>query len=192
MEIRSCIPVMMLALLPLNALASCPDVTFVCPGGESFKVGSSFNVKHMQCETDGSILGKAMSKCPGRCGAGWKGRADGCSIPVPGLKQVWSEVFHGACDLHDLCYSSCGNSKADCDSRLFKNMKATCSLPGLGSVGYGSCMESAGIVYSAVTAGGGSSYANAQKWGDTHCSKSEALSLPADLKLTAEDFEVDP
>jgi hypothetical protein len=159
------------AFLSFGAIADCPDTKFACPTGEQFTMGSHFVFEHLQCETNGSILGKAMSDCPNHCGSDWSKRADGCSIPVPGLDEMWNEVFHGACDLHDLCYSSSGHSQTNCDVWLLNNMLATCRLPGIGSALYGVCVESAKVIFDAVSIAGKSSFDSGQKWANSHCTR---------------------
>ena len=153
--------------------ADCPDITMVCPSksGQPFNVGFCWVLEDLQCESCDPILDVAVSNCPdsGCDESAWEGRADGCSIPVPGLKDVWNEVFHQACNLHDLCYASPGHSQADCDERLFRNMVAICGSPGLGSLAYSECVESAGIIYAAVKIGGGSSYDSGQEWAKKNC-----------------------
>ncbi len=162
---------LVISLFNVNAFADCPDRQFISPSGQTFKLGSTFNYKHMQCETNGSLLGRAEAETKSTCGGNWKNaqRADGCSIPVKGVKDVFNTVFHGACNLHDVCYSTPGNTKEECDKWLYQNMIETCTLPGAGSVGMQACTAAALSIYEGVALGGQESYDNDQKWAKKNC-----------------------
>jgi hypothetical protein len=74
--------------------------------------------------------------------------------------------FNPACDAHDKCYSTCGNSQLSCDMKLTADMGAACSklkfLPSL----YISCIAMADAYGGGLTLIGGPSYESAQ---DYHC-----------------------
>ena len=192
-----CVLLAVAVLCPTPALADCPNFSFVCPGAKPagaqdveaaarqglagilsmvgatlFTVNTCWNWSHAQCETCVPVVDRALQKCANPCGAQWRSRADGCSIPVEGLKQIWNEVFHASCDLHDLCYASLGHSQADCDRWFLANMKATCTFPGLATFGVGktNCLASAEIIHAAVQAKGKSSFDNGQGWAQNNCS----------------------
>lgn len=137
-----------------------------------FTVNTCWNWAHAQCETCVAVVDRALQKCSNPCNAQWRSRADGCSIPVEGLKQIWNEVFHAACDLHDLCYASLGHTQEDCDRWFLGNMKAICSFPGIATFGVGktSCLSSAEVIYRAVQTKGRSSFDNGQVWARNNCS----------------------
>ena len=75
--------------------------------------------------------------------------------------------FKPACDAHDICYGTCNNCKADCDSNFYNSMCMICD-----SVYSGwwrapwrlECKTLALIYYGAVRSGaGGAAYESAQK-----------------------------
>jgi hypothetical protein len=89
---------------------------------------------------------------------------------VPGLKEIWNEVFHQSCNLHDLCYASKGPRKVECDIWFYQNMLATCAMPGVGSaILPGPCLSSSTIMYNAVAVGARSSYDDGQKFAEENC-----------------------
>ena len=164
--------ILIAGLWPTATRADCPSYTFACPTGQPFNVGTCWSWGDWQCETCGSVLTIAMSRCSNNCGSQWASRADGCSIPVPGLKEIWNEVFHAACDLHDLCYASLGHTQADCDRWFDVNMIQICQFPGIGSAfGFAACIDSAQVIYQAVVVGGKSSFDNGQVWAKTNCGR---------------------
>ena len=74
-----------------------------------------------------------------------------CSSPVPTTDNT--STFEGACDIHDICYNTCGASKSGCDWDFLVNMKSACrvkynsisQLPRLAI-----CLADAEISYGAV------------------------------------------
>ncbi|HXU30015.1 MAG TPA: RICIN domain-containing protein [Thermoanaerobaculia bacterium] len=164
--------------IALPAKASCPDTTFTCALGDQFKLGSSWSWSHFQCETNGSVLGAALNSCRNPNCNGVGGRADGCSIPVPGLKQMWNEIFHAACDLHDVCYATIGTTKTRCDQQFLFNMKSICGMPGVGSALYSSCLTSAATMFDAVALAAQSSYDGGQNWARGNCKDPNGPTLP--------------
>ena len=58
-------------------------------------------------------------------------RADRCSIPLApsDVVKTFFAVFHDACNLHDLCYSSLNAKRSDCDDWFYHNMMHSCYLP---------------------------------------------------------------
>ncbi len=46
-------------------------------------------------------------------------RADGCSGPI-------SNSYTEVCNNHDICYSTLGNSKEDCDNKMKEEMLSVC------------------------------------------------------------------
>lgn len=93
------------------------------------------------------------------CGSGW-------SENVVPDKEGW--IFHDfdftkACEDHDKCYSTCGQSKAGCDKQFYNDMRKECSRIGVWSPAYGKCRAYAALYYSAVNKWGQRAYDAAQK-----------------------------
>jgi len=87
-------------------------------------------------------------------------RVDGCSIPdaVQGLFTVRDmRLMTPSCNEHDLCYSTKGNSKKDCDDDFKKNLNKTKSKFQGGYV--------TTAIYEAVNKFGDKSYKDGQAWG---------------------------
>lgn len=54
-------------------------------------------------------------------------RNDGCSAPSwKGVTAPFVGTFTHACGKHDICYGTCGCSKATCDRNFLLNMKEAC------------------------------------------------------------------
>jgi hypothetical protein len=59
-----------------------------------------------------------------------------------------------ACDRHDECYQTCGSDRADCDARMYQDMRETCAKSGENAEVRSECMRWAGIYYKALRVGG--------------------------------------
>ena len=108
------------------------------------------------------------------CKQQWIKRADGCSVPIVSSRvtEALFGVFHNACNLHDLCYSSLGVNKEKCDKWFHTNMIQSCSLPTKLGTPQGApllCKVAADIFYKAVKDHGGPSYENGQDWAKSNC-----------------------
>lgn len=69
--------------------------------------------------------------------------------------------FLAACNDHDICYGTCGNSKSECDNRFLQAMIDSCSRNKTPN-SYYACTQIAYIYYQAVNLLGGSAYLDAQ------------------------------
>ncbi len=80
-------------------------------------------------------------------------------------------IFGPACNGHDICYGTCGNSKESCDKEFFNNMLDMCRsfsyLPYL----YNSCAALALSYYEAVHLLGSGPFEDAQKDACKNCKK---------------------
>lgn len=54
-------------------------------------------------------------------GCGAKGKT---KFPAGGPGGIWT--FTPACDNHDVCYGTCGNSKSSCDRAFLRDMRSAC------------------------------------------------------------------
>lgn len=93
-------------------------------------------------------------------------RVDGCSYGL--AKIAFTErdkkLMRPSCNEHDLCYSTKGNSKKDCDNDFKNNLKKTKKKFQGGFV--------VDTLYDAVLVLGEKSYKNGQAWGAKHkCKK---------------------
>ena len=105
------------------------------------------------------------SNFPNGCGA--KG---GRRFPQGGPIGLW--FFGSACDNHDICYGTCGNTKAACDAQFAKDLLAACDVfwnsMGLNKanpLAWGldfACREQAGDYVMAVQLLGDNAYKEAQ------------------------------
>lgn len=108
------------------------------------------------------------------CKKKWENRADGCSVPLASAEvtEALFGVFHDACNLHDLCYSSLDASRSKCDKWFCRNMIESCYLPTRLGTPQGVpilCQEAAVSFYKAVKLGGRESFKNGQKWAKDNC-----------------------
>jgi len=151
----------------------CPDIQFICPtkNKQHFVAHSSFHWNSFQCKFIGKIVDRALEKCHSdvmdNCKKGWKNRADGCSIPVDGVKEFIDTVFCGVCDLHDLCYSSTDAIKDDCDNWFLHNMLQICKHKGLFyTLSDSECAATASSMYTTMKTDpdGESSFIQGQAW----------------------------
>ncbi len=96
-------------------------------------------------------------------------RADGCSGP---MEPRYTE----ACNQHDICYSTLGRSKEECDKKFKDDVFAVCIGP-LGNIGrvltFGlgdaSCEGFSAIVRQVVIDHGSKGYQEDQKWARENC-----------------------
>jgi len=176
----------------------CPDIKFICPviNKEYFTVHSSFDWKDFNCKLIGKIVDRALKKCHNdvmdNCKKGWKNTADGCSIPLQGVKESIDTIFHSACDLHDLCYSSTNSKKDNCDDWFLHNMEQICnhqqdlfyyldaSLPDTFN-----CLATASLMYNTVkySPEGQSSFNKSQEWVRDHCISGGFNQLDLDMMI---------
>jgi len=147
----------------------CPDATFICPLGEEISLCLCWNWDSLSCQICRSIVDEVDSKCNHpNCTEEWLSHSDGCS--APGISEEMTKVFGAACYIHDLCYSSPGRPKSDCDSEFLSNMLEICSFPGVpGTIGGGTCEAAARIAYRAVVEFGQDAYDKDQVWAENHC-----------------------
>jgi hypothetical protein len=52
---------------------------------------------------------------------------DGCSAPDSWKLKKWNGVFESACNKHDICYTTPGNTKELCDHQMLRNMLEICT-----------------------------------------------------------------
>lgn len=84
---------------------------------------------------------------------------NGCSNPLPTVGgRSSNRVFKSACDGHDRCYATPGESKSTCDSQFLDEMLKICE-----SRSELTCSAEARTMYSAVWSAGASAYNSAQK-----------------------------
>ncbi|MDR2437939.1 MAG: hypothetical protein LBE12_01035, partial [Planctomycetaceae bacterium] len=79
-------------------------------------------------------------------------------------------IFNDPCNVHDLCYGNCKNSKSKCDDNFYEGMLKECTKryggPQYIQSGYHRCSQMASIFYTAVSKGGTTAHSNAVK---KHC-----------------------
>ena len=115
---------------------------------------------------------------PNGCGA-----KDGISVPDGGPFGGWT--FEPACNDHDRCYGTCGQSKTFCDQEFLRAMLASCrqSWRSTGRLrytppvylAYRACIAQAHIYYKAVSWLGKDAYDKAQK---AACARNPRLGPP--------------
>jgi hypothetical protein len=79
------------------------------------------------------------------------------------VPELW---FNSACNSHDICYSTRGAVRADCDNRFYNDMRAICSSRyprWYQAVQRNACYASAWTYYQAVKQFGQSAFDNAQR-----------------------------
>jgi hypothetical protein len=147
----------------------CPDKTFICPLGEKISISLCWNWDRLSCQICRSIADEVDSKCNHpNCTEEWINRSDGCS--APGISEEMTEVFGDACYIHDLCYSSPGRPKSDCDNEFLSNMLEICRFPGVpATIGGNACEAVARVAYRAVVEFGQDAYDKDQVWTESHC-----------------------
>lgn len=84
--------------------------------------------------------------------------SNGCStgMNVP----FYNQLFQKACNAHDICYGTCKNEKANCDSSFYSAMKAKCNT--LSPNKKINCYVAANSYYNAVKSSGKPYFKNAQ------------------------------
>jgi RHS repeat-associated protein len=91
------------------------------------------------------------------CGSGW---SEGF---VPDRDFLGRYDFTLACETHDRCYDSCGNSKAMCDEQFLEDMIAECRRRSGHDWPLSDCQMQARIYYLAVKWLGGGAYKAGQR-----------------------------
>jgi Group XII secretory phospholipase A2 precursor (PLA2G12) len=100
---------------------------------------------------------RASFAAPDGCGSGSWGRF------VPN-NPTFGASFKPACDTHDTCYETLGNSKEDCDNQFYNNMVSICSTNYADSPKtFWVCKKVAGGYYKVVDRRGGEIYREAQE-----------------------------
>lgn len=145
----------------------CPDHWFRCGGdGTNIKVGTCLKGAGgcLFCDDNYS---ESCRKYDPSCSPSITTRIDGCSAPGPDIDIGPIGRFEKACNEHDVCYSTLGRSKKDCDTEFNANMVLICmaTFP----VGDPKCLADAATFFSGVTLFGGSSYEKGQKWAQENC-----------------------
>ncbi|MEW5800952.1 MAG: hypothetical protein AB1847_02500 [bacterium] len=149
--------------------AVCPDKTFICPLGDEISIRLCWDWDILSCQMCSFIEDEVDEKCEHpNCSEEWLDRSDGCSAPV--FSEEMTEIFGDACYIHDLCYSSPGQAKSDCDREFLSNMLQVCSFPGVPNmIGGETCQTAAQIAYRAVVEFAQSYYDKDQVWVEDHC-----------------------
>ncbi|MEM9967077.1 MAG: hypothetical protein AAF755_03135 [Pseudomonadota bacterium] len=105
-----------------------------------------------------------------------RARADGCSIP-DWLNDPASEHFKGVfkrdCDYHDICYSTPGSKKEQCDTEMQNDMRITCKYGNDKSQFARLCVTTAGTWHSALAISSESKekFNENQVWASSNCGK---------------------
>lgn len=111
------------------------------------------------CSSMGLLTPVASVVPAGHCGTSWHERF---------VRDSWGDAdFSNACQIHDECYSTCGESKGGCDRQFEAAMEAECraSYPG-GGLAYikrNACIGAANTYAVAVERFGGDAYRAAQQ-----------------------------
>ena len=107
----------------------------------------------------GSGGGGVVIDTSGRgCGSGW-------NTDVV-RDEYWDVSFHEACKHHDVCYETCGVTKAHCDDTFYEEMNVVCkdTYPDPADLAEKSaCMAGALLYYDAVRVAGEDAFNEAQK-----------------------------
>ena len=141
---------------------------------------------HRQHDIDGcsgGLTSNIQDPMRGKFGAGWLGQASTEFGRAQGLVGSAGAALPLACNLHDICYQSCGSDKGGCDTAMRDRIRGTCAVaypptcPGgmtteqcQGDNGYmeqrGECaidtFSYANLYYQGVNFGGGSAYEERQ------------------------------
>jgi RHS repeat-associated protein len=96
---------------------------------------------------------------------GYEKKFNGCDAPDSHYKVVY---FTQACNDHDICYQTCGETQASCDSALRSAMRSACfdQLPWWMSAWLPSCLLQAEAYYHVLQAVAGEDFEETQ---DYHC-----------------------
>jgi hypothetical protein len=114
-----------------------------------------------------------------KCADGaWTFQYDGCSVPAAAVAvgrgqrgaydkdnpaggrdthfaKTTSTLSGGvACDRHDECYQSCGSDRANCDARMYQDMREICQRSTENAQVKSECMRWAAIYHKALRVGG--------------------------------------
>jgi hypothetical protein len=146
----------------------CTSHDMICPKKDKTHFDTKWSWKKMGCVAK-SNLKTVHKRCDNGCKGNrkdWIRRADGCSSPI--FKKDVDSLFNEACNVHDMCYSTPGVSKSNCDSEFLNNMLVECSVHPAG----GACSGIAAVAAAAVSAAGKSAWDNDQKWANKQCGKS--------------------
>lgn len=185
-DVRRRIRFAFLLAIPLVSTAAfargidCPDLRFTCALGDTFEIESHFAFPS-HCETNGSVKQAAGRYCDTQGCHGALERANGCSVPVPGVKDFYNTAFQAACDLHDICYDTIGTTQEKCDSQFYDNLLALCGLPGIGKNFYTACLVNAKAMWLAVSTAAKANFTDGQKWASVNCTEADVPPLPAPL-----------
>jgi len=76
-----------------------------------------------------------------------------------GISLVTDEKFTPCCDVHDICYDTCGNSREKCDSAFKKCLQETCKS----STNPSQCKQTADTVIMGTSMFGCGAYQESQK-----------------------------
>lgn len=147
----------------------CPDKTFTCPLGEKISIDLCWSWDSLSCQICLPIADEVDSRCEHpHCTEEWIDHSDGCS--APGISEEMTRIFGAACYIHDLCYSSPGRPKSDCDSEFFSNLLEICNFPGVpATIGGNACEAVARVAYHSVVEFGQDAYDKDQAWAENHC-----------------------
>ena len=177
----------LLLIIPSIANADCPDSTVSCSNGAVGWHGNSWNWEKVRCERSGHNhcpTPPSANQMPHKSlaqGARFRndllseGYANGCSWnPTDPASKSFKGVFRGACDEHDICYTTPGESKRTCDNNFEKNMAWSCTnyyihqtkSKILNASQLGLCHTAAPFWKAAVVLKGGPSYIGDQKAGN--------------------------
>ena len=131
----------------------------ICPVGSKTRQGK-FDAKEYRTTTQ-----YGNPKANGCGPAGWK------SLIIPDkivfVPRIGWISFTPACDIHDICYGTCGSSKSDCDFALRLNAISICQrIPQTFKGEREACFSAAENFFLAVSKAGGSAFDVAQ---DEHC-----------------------
>lgn len=166
-----------------TAWADCPDVPAACPHlawgwqGQCWDVAWCSDCGPAKCPLlppsyrDLPKIANDLVLCP----QAFQNRMDGCSNPLkdPGT-LMYNDVFHQACNQHDVCYSTLGLRKEKCDIDFYMNMMFTCDNYYRGAenaLQRGACKSAALTYFSAVsgTPQGKKAYDDDQDWAKRCC-----------------------
>ena len=129
-----------------------PPPSLACPPGRKCRHTMPFG----KCEYRTSE--QAAVPVPNGCGS-----AGGPSFPG-GPAGLWD--FRPACNVHDVCYGTCGSAKGACDSAFHARMSSICDSFVLAPLLFAACHAQADLFYFAVAALGRGPYESAQ---DSFC-----------------------
>ena len=149
----------------------CPTLRLICPTQEQyFVVRSKWEWRHFRCKLQASVLDTALKECDispmDQCKEKWLKKDNNCSVKVTIVKKILDRVFHPACTLHDLCYSSLNATRHDCDKWFIHNLKEICSMKKLSRL---ICEGTIRLMHRAVRWFGKQYFDNGQDWAKENC-----------------------